>query len=136
MCAGVLYLYQGEVVRAYFTHPRAALPVLRRCGDVQLVAWGRRQGQNGSLPLGGWARLDAIHGGRWDRFFPRPVKIPVQGFAESDIAGRVRWYDLQKNQVLQGLLARDGGVHRVYVVTIDPVLDDAVHARWPRILFR
>jgi len=41
------------------------------------------------------------------------------------------WYDLTKGQWLQGLIARDQQEQRVYVVTVTPELEDAVHDRWP-----
>ena len=98
------------------------------------VLWGRRKQQPGRLPLGGWARLDSIHSGRWDRWFPRPVKIRVLAFMEKDIEGSSHWFDLVEGQWIQGLLAHDGDQQRIYVVTIKPEMEGAVHDRWPRIL--
>ena len=98
------------------------------------MPWGRRKEQAGTLPLGGWARLDSIYGGRWDRFFPRPVLVPVQQFMEKDHAGASHWYDLSKGQYIRGLVARYQNERRLYVVTIEPEHEDAVHYRWPRIV--
>ncbi len=59
--------------RARFADPDTALPVglRRRPGEVQLLCpGGGRQGPEGRLPLGGWARLNAIHAGRWEHWFP------------------------------------------------------------------
>ena len=55
-----------QTVRARFTDPAALLPVgiRRNGGGAILLPWGRRQQQNGHLPLGGWARLNAIHAGQ------------------------------------------------------------------------
>jgi hypothetical protein len=134
MCSGVYYLVNGEEVRFYFQNPKAQLPVRIRGGDTRLLAWGRRPEQAGQLPLGGWARLDAIYSGRWDRWFPVPVKLPVSSFMEKDLEGHGRWYDLVRGQWIQGLIARHRHERRVYVVTIEPELPDAIHERWPRIL--
>lgn len=134
MCGGVEYRIQGEDIRVYFPNPRAALPVRRRDGKVERLPWGRRRQQAGDLPLGGWARLDSIHAGRWDRWFPVPVKLPVRRFMEKDIEGRTHWYDLTPGKWIQGLVARDGRERRVYVVTVAPEMAEAVHERWPRIL--
>ena len=46
------------------------------------------------------------------------------------------WYDLTKGQYIQGLVARDHQEQRIYVVTVTPELEDAVHERWPRVLNR
>ena len=57
------------------------------------------------MPLGGWARLDSIHAGVWNRWFPKPVKIPVLSFMEKDHEGKSHWFDLVKGQWIQGLIA-------------------------------
>ena len=134
MCGGVLYSYKGQDVRTFFPNPRATLPVKTRSGEIQLLPWGRRQNQIGKLPLGGWARLDSVYAGRWDRWFPKPVKLQVAGFMEKDIEGHSHWYELTRGQWIQGLVARVQHEQRIYVVTIEPEREDAVHERWPRIL--
>ena len=134
MCGGVYYSASGQDIRVFFPNPKAQLPVAMRGGDACLLAWGRRHEQAGCLPLGGWARLDSIYAGRWDRWFPVPVKLPVKSFMEKDFEGHSHWYDLTRGQWIQGLVARCRHERRVYVVTIEPELADAVHDRWPRIM--
>lgn len=134
MCGGVYYSINGQDVRVFFPNPKALLPVKTRHDGPRLLPWGRRREQHGRLPLGGWARLDSIYAGRWDRWFPIPVKLAVKSFMEKDIEGNSHWFDLTRGQWLQGLVARDGHEQRVYVVTIVPELAEAVHERWPRIL--
>jgi hypothetical protein len=134
MCGGVLYQYKGQDVRTFFPNPRATLPVKTRGGEIQLLPWGRRQNQIGKLPLGGWARLDSVYAGRWDRWFPKPVKLQIAGFMEKDIEGHSHWYELTRGQWIQGLVAHVQHEQRIYVVTIEPEREDAVHERWPRIL--
>ena len=133
MC-GVYYSIGGQDVRVYFPNPKATLPVKKKTGGVELLPWGRRKQQKGVLPLGGWARLDSIYSGRWDRWFPIPVKLDIKSFMEKDMEGHSHWYDLTKGQWLQGLIARDHQEQRIYVVTVTPELEDAVHDRWPRVL--
>jgi len=54
---------------------------------------------------------------------------------EKDFEGNPHWYDLNKGQYLQGLLARDNNEQRIYVVTIEPEVEDAaIHSRWPRVV--
>lgn len=87
------------------------------------------------LPIGGWARIESIYGGVWERYFPKPVKIPVLSFMEKDFEGHSHWYDLQKGQYIQGLVAKEGNERRVYVVTLEPEPEDAqIHSRWPRVV--
>lgn len=134
MCDGIYYSGNGHDIRVYFPNPKAQLPVRTRTGSTCLLAWGRRHEQAGRLPLGGWARLDGIYAGRWDRWFPVPVKIPARSFMEKDLEGHSRWYDLTRGQWIQGLVARDRHERRLYVVTIEPELAETIHARWPRIM--
>ncbi len=134
MCGGVYYLHKGQDNRVYFPNPKALLPVITKDKKIELLPWGRRKEQSGSLPKGGWARLDSIYAGRWDKWFPILVKIPVKQFMEKDIQGNSHWFDLTKGQFIQGLIARDKYEQRVYVVTITPEFEDAIHERWPRIL--
>jgi len=134
MCGGVYYTTQNQDIRVYFPNPKALLPVKTRTGEITTLAWGRRREQAGMLPLGGWARLDSIYAGRWDRWFPVPVKIPVKSFMEKDLEGHSHWFDLTNGQWIQGLVARYQHERRVYVVTIEPEMAEAVHDRWPRIM--
>lgn len=136
MCGGVYYEQGGEGVRTYFPNPRARLPVRTRTPDhpIELLPWGRRKEQPGRLPMGGWARLDSIYAGRWDQWFPTPVKIMVSQFMEKDIMGNSHWFDVTKGKWIQGLVARFQYEQRLYVVTITPEQEGAVHDRWPRIL--
>jgi len=89
MCGGVAYLNGSEVVRAYFPNPEARLPVLRRDGEIELVRWGRRESDKEclTLPRGGWARLDSLRAGKWDRWFPKPIRIPALSYMEKDPRG-------------------------------------------------
>lgn len=134
MCGGVYYEIDGEQVRTYFPNPKARLPVKKKSGGVELLPWGRRRQQTGHLPLGGWARLESIYDGRWERYFPQPVKLPILQFMEKDIEGNSQWFDLTQGKWIQGLVARWDHERRVYVVTITPEDESAIHERWPRIM--
>lgn len=134
MCGGVYYLIDGQEVRSYFPNPKACLPVRKRDGGIELLPWGRRKEQAGKLPLGGWARLDSIYAGRWDKWFPTPVKLMVGQFMEKDIEGSSHWFDITAGKWIQGLIAHWDQERRVYVVTITPEREDAIHDRWPRIM--
>ena len=135
MCAGVHFEHQGEVLKSFFPNPKAQLPLLKRDGGIELIGWGRRKGQEGNLPVTGWARLDSIHAGRWDKHFPKPVRIPVLRYMEKNLEGVSKWYDLLEWQCLQGLYVRSGNERRVYVVTVEPdIAEMDYHDRAPRII--
>ena len=134
MCQAIFYPEAQCSRKVDFHQPQAKLPVLLKAGGVIWLPWGRRQLQKGQLPLGGWARLESIMEGKWDEYFPKPVKIPAQGFVEVDFEGRSQYFKLVKSQSVQGLLARVDQELRVYIVTITPERSDAAFARWPKII--
>ncbi|MHB1142266.1 MAG: hypothetical protein ACYC1T_10995 [Sulfuricaulis sp.] len=137
MCGGVKYKHEDKILTVYFPNPKAVLPVTLKQGGHELVTWGRRKEEPGKLPAGGWARLDSIKAGKWDRFIPKPVRLDVEEFMEKDTAKKSHWYPLLGGNWIQGLVAWEGDERRVYVVTIEPEKDEqrAVHNRWPRIMF-
>lgn len=135
MCGGVEYQDGARTARVFFPQPEARLPVRRRDGGVAWLPWGRREDEAVALPGGGWARLESIQAGKWDRYRPRPVLIPVIRFMEKDRDGRSHWFDVPERCMVQGLLATGGGERRVYVVTVDAPEDlSPLHDRWPRLV--
>lgn len=134
MPEAVTFRYQDKVHTVYFSRARALLPVKLSNGEIRLVTWGRRQQEEGEMPLGGWARLTSIHEGKWSHYLPKPVRLPIEKFMKTDFEGRTHWYEITKGQWIQGLLAREGEEYRVYIVTIIPEILDVCHDRWPRIM--
>lgn len=134
MCSGVQYHYENQEVTTYFIHPSATIPVMRRDDSIILLPWGRRQNESGQLPLGGWAMLETIEQGRWDKFRPKFIKIPAQQFMERDLAETEHWFNLRRGRYLQGLVARRAEETRVYIVTAIPRQFNAIYQRLPRII--
>ena len=137
MCGGAYFNFGSEILRMYFPNPKAVLPVMKEGGQTILLPWGRRRDQDGILPATGWAKLESIYCGVWDKYRPVPVKIPALSFMEKDFEGQPHWYDLQKGQFIQGLVARavNSNERRIYVVTLEPEPEDAqIHSRWPRVV--
>jgi len=134
MCGGVQFTHEGKTLKVYFPDPKAVLPVRLKSGSHVLLTWGRREGESGTLPVGGWARHESILAGKWDRFFPKPVRLDLEAFMEKDNQGKSHWYPVIAPNAMQALVARWDDEQRVYVVTINPTLPDqaAVHSRWPR----
>lgn len=120
----------------YFPSPKAALPVIKKTGEIEWVTWGRRKEEDvPNFPNGGWARLDSIKSGTWQRYQPVPVLIYVNAFMEKDGAKVSHWFDVNPDEVIQGLLTVNDNVARVYVVTTDtPPEFNYIHDRWPRLI--
>lgn len=139
MCGGVKYTDKGGKEWAvYFPSPKAALPVLKRDGEVEWITWGKRKEEADTyFTPGGWARLDSIKAGKWARFNPMPVLLPVQSFMEKVHERKSHWISVPSGQAIQGLVANRDEVSRVYVVTTDtPEEYQWVHDRWPRLVGR
>ncbi|MEQ1599148.1 MAG: hypothetical protein ABL880_07260 [Methylotenera sp.] len=139
MCGGVQYTdQQNKVWKIYFPSPKAALPVIKKSGEIEWVTWGRRKEENVPyFPNGGWARLDSIYEGKWQRFHPIPVLVPVNAFMEKDHEKVSHWFDVKPDEVIQGLMTIHDDTARVYVVTTDtPPEYSYIHDRWPRVIQR
>jgi len=136
MCGGVQFKHECKTFKVYFPDPQAVLPVRQKSGGHVLLPWGRRENEPGSLPLGGWARHESVHAGKWDRYFPKPVRLDLEAFMEKDNQGKSHWYPLTVTNAVQALVARQDEEQRVYVVTITPSIPEqaATHSRWPRIV--
>lgn len=139
MCGGIKYNDKaGKEWKVYFPSPKAALPVIKKSGEIEWVTWGKRKEENAPyFPNGGWARLDSIKEGKWQRFHPTPVLLPVNSFMEKDHEKVSHWFDLKSDEVIQGLLTVHEDAARVYVVTTDtPQEFSYIHDRWPRVIQR
>lgn len=135
MCWAVRFIHAGQDRQSRFERGGARLPIsARKNAQVILVPWGRRPREQGLLPVGGWAKLTHIQAGNWDKFHPRPVKLPVLAFAERDVTGREQWFEVTRGQYLQACLARQGNERRVYVVTLDCSPEEVEFERWPRLV--
>jgi hypothetical protein len=137
MCGGVKYTDKsGKEWKIYFPNPKAALPVITGMGEVEWTKWGRRKEEvaGSGFIQGGWARIDSIREGKWERFNPEPVGIAAEAFMEKDSQRVSHWVDVSEGQCIQGLLATVGEERRLYVVTEDTPIEYAwVHDRWPRL---
>lgn len=135
MCWAAHYSHAGRNRQSRFEHGGARLPVsARRGAQVLLLAWGRRPRERGALPAGGWAKLTHIQAGLWDKFLPRPVKLPVHAFAERNVTGQEQWFEITRGQYIQGCVAHAGTERRVYVVTLDCSPEETEYERWPRVV--
>lgn len=132
MCIAI----EHKIKRILFDRPGAALPILKKSGDIGFVTWGRRQIEFGKCPVGGWAPLNTVYAHKWKRYHPTPVVIPATAFQVKDQDGEYQWIQIAEGLALQGLLAHaEDDELRVYVLTV-PVLPEYSYAddRWRRVV--
>lgn len=133
MCHKIIFNYKNQDRQVSFDNPKACVPVLLRNGQINLFPWGKHRYVAGDLPLGGWLHLDEIYQGKWDKFFPKPVKLPIKAFLVRDLEDQARWFHLPHGKWIQGLMASAKNQRIVYIVTLAPN-EESVYQRWPRIL--
>ena len=138
MCGGVEAREADKVWKIYFPSPTAALPVLLEGSDqLDWIQWGRREGELGAGPQGGWARLSTVEAGGWVKYQPHRGLGIVQRFMEKegqpgDKNRPSHWFDVPEGQALECLVIGEGEKRRVYVVTTEPPAEDTwIHDRWP-----
>ena len=133
MCGGIEARDAEKSYKVYFPSPKAAIPVLAEGGeDIGWVRWGRRKGEPGASPQGGWAKLETIERGGWERYKPQRVRGVVMRYMEKDAARTSHWFDVEPGHALQCLLIGQGEDRRLYVVTTSPPPEYAwIHDRWP-----
>ncbi len=134
MCTSVCYIINEKVVIIDFAQSNAMLPVHKNKDQIIQVLWGRRKKEAGKLPLGGWASQDSINNGKWDKYFPKVVKIPLLKFQENDFEGDSNWFDITAGQWVQGLLVQENEEKRVYIITLTPERICSTYNRWPSIV--
>lgn len=142
MCGSIKYItpdHHSKAITIGYGNPQAALPVYRPNieNGIEWMPWGHRENQTEAqgLPITGWARLDTIIKGGWDRYKPEFVKIPVHQFSEKgDNNGRY-WFDIDEGYALEGLIAHTEFASKLFVITT-PVPDELayIHDRWPKIV--
>lgn len=88
-----------------------ALPLLpvQINGQQQLITWGNRQ-ERRDMPATGWAQRESVHAGKWERFQPRRVVIPVHSGYEQGV-----WFTVHHG--IYGILVGQGVDVRVFMLT-------------------
>lgn len=134
MCAGLALFRDMQEHRVYFPNPRARLICRLKTGEETEAVWGRRNREEypeSPVPVTGWARLESIQAGRWDRFHGEKVHIPATAYMEKDKDRQSHWFELAEDQFLVGLLLQWQDLRFVYVVTVPtPEAFRHIHHRW------
>lgn len=100
---------QTTVAETRFWGITPVLPVLSPSLSWQLVRWGNRN-DHPHFPAGGWAQQESIHAGKWARFAPQSVTIPLIAGYEQGV-----WFTIRTGA--RGIVVGQGADARVYMVT-------------------
>jgi hypothetical protein len=102
---------ESGLVESLFWQSRPVLPVILD-GQIQIIDWGNRQKEL-RLPQTGWVRQESLDAGKWNYLQPQPVTIPVLAGVEQKV-----WFSIDHG--IQGIMVRQAGSIRVYMLTIPP----------------
>lgn len=94
MCIGIQYFLDGERKLVLFDSQSPQLAIRLKTRAIIFYRWGTRgptysaedntRGWSIKFPVGGWAPLDAIRAGEWQKYEPRPVRIWLARFLQVD----------------------------------------------------
>lgn len=133
MCQRVIYFLPTQKHLVSFNDFKARLPVLLQNGQVKPLLWGKKANYSNSLPTGSWLSLDSIKAGKWDKFFPKPVKLPIRSFSVLNNRGIEHWFDITAEKVIQGTVIKHEKDYYVYIVMLP--IQSGEYPHWPRLLF-
>ena len=99
---------QAGIFESFFWEKQPVLPISMPAG-TQLRLWGNKS-QGNNLPLTGWARIESLQSGKWDRWQPEPVDLPLERGYE-----KKAWFKFKRGA--KGILVKNEQDERVYIIT-------------------
>lgn len=133
MCHSVevsgLYTVEGSRQLINYPDADAALPIHDPLRGVVWIPWGRRNEEQGELPVTGCLLDEGALPEDWSRYSPATVLARVARFMEMTLDGEPHWFAVEDGKSLQCVLLRHGFEQRVYVVTTQPPGEQ--HRSWP-----
>lgn len=102
-------------IQVFFPNPRAALLVDAE-RDLWLP-WGRRKGQPGDWPEGGWARSESLTRPYWRRWAPVEIVVRPARWMEKGHDRTSHWFELREGQGILCLRLDKAPGTPLYVVT-------------------
>ena len=137
MCAGLVFKDDKNpelTYKVYFPIPYAKIPIITKDRVKETVFWGRRNEKEFSetkLPITGWAKIESIKKGWWNRFNPEKVYIPALKYMEKDKEGKSHWFEVDDGKYIVGLKVKWNDIVACYIVTIPTPKDFIhIHNRW------
>ncbi|WP_022850493.1 hypothetical protein [Limisalsivibrio acetivorans] len=122
----------------YFANPKAVVLYIDQSGSSGKAAWGRRnreEMERSSIPVTGWARIESVKEGKWNRFKPEKIFIKPLSYMEKDAQKNSCWFELAEKEYIAALLIREETRNTAYIITVPTPQEFAhIHHRWPMIL--
>ena len=135
MCAGLMFQKSdGTLFKVYFPIPMVRIPFVTKEGQLLEGIWGRRnkdEFQNENIPVSGWARIESLKSGKWDKYNPEKVYIPAKSYMEKDHERNSHWFDVDEKTNLIGIKLTTKEHNIIYMATRPtPKEFSHIHDRW------
>ena len=140
MCGGLIFKTKSseKVITVYFPRPYAMIYGVNSDFEFIKAYWGKRdesEFEKIDVPKIGWAKIESLAKGFWDKYNYKNVFIPAYKYMEKDKNGHSHWFDLKKEEFIQGILIVKENLNFIYVVTVPSEGDlKKIHDRWVSIV--
>lgn len=137
MCNGVEVIEEGKRWEIFAPSHIAALPVWIG-GRLEWVTWGRRKGEQGDTPEGGWLTEDEATNTtfRSQRGLVYALRFLVDD-AESNKPDywHGQWHDVPEEYALDCIVLTSRGQRNAYIVTLNNTSKSPMaNGRWPHLI--
>lgn len=82
-------------------------------GQLQIVRWGNRRGQDAALPCTAWTWLQTVEEGGWNECEPTAVIVPASLGLDRGV-----WFHVREG--VRGVVVRDAGGQAIVYVLCEP----------------
>jgi signal peptidase I len=140
MCGGLIFKTKGteEIITVYFPRPYATIYGINNDYEFIKAYWGKRdesEFESIEVPKTGWAKIESLAKGYWDKYNYTNVFIPAYKYMEKDKNGHSLWFDLKEEEFIRGILIIKENINFIYVVTVPSEGDfKKIHNRWVSIV--
>lgn len=140
MCAGFIFYKKNNLEfkeqKVFFPIPNVKIPYFTNDGIIDLAYWGiRNKSEQETLkvnfPITGWAKIESIKKGNWNKYNPLKVYIPAIKFMEKDKNKNSHWFELKNDEFVLAILVLKDNLKFCYIVTMPSVSPfNLIHDRW------
>lgn len=109
MCGGLIFKTNKneQFITAYFPRPYTKIYGVNRELKIIEAYWGKRdeiEFKDINMPKTGWARIESLEKGFWNKFEYTKVLIPAYKYMEKDKTGHSHWFMLNENEFIEAIL--------------------------------
>lgn len=141
MCGGLIFKTNKneQFITAYFPRPYTKIYGVNRELKIIEAYWGKRdeiEFKDINMPKTGWARIESLEKGFWNKFEYTKVLIPAYKYMEKDKTGHSHWFMLNENEFIEAILIVKENLNFIYIVTVPSTEEySKIHNRWVSVVY-